>query len=134
MFNFNAAKQFLEIIQKSINEKSLENHLFSHSSNALLSMCLLYELLDNIVKKFYSLSNLCEELKKIIMIMGLQFIEEVDDENFLTAVTTEKDYSGRDFLRIIVELELLDLIQQPKIEAIIKRSYYSDFESSGSLF
>ena len=73
-------------------------------------MCLLYELLDNIVKKFYSLSNLCTELKTDIMKMALQYIEEVDDENFLTAVTTENDYSGRDFLRIAVELELLDLI------------------------
>ena len=52
----------------------------------------------------------------------------MDDENFLTSVTTEKDYSGRDFLRIAVELELLDLIQQPKVEAIIKRIYYSDFD------
>jgi len=44
------------------------------------------------------------------MRMALQYIEEVDDENFLTTVTTENDYSGRDFLRIAVELELLDLI------------------------
>ena len=111
LFNFNAAKQFLEIIQKTINEKSLEANLFSHSSNPLLSMCLLYELLEEIVKRFYSLSNLCNDLKRTIMKMALQYIEEVDDENFLTAVTTEKDYSGRDFLRIAVEMELLDLIQ-----------------------
>ena len=43
--------------------------------------------------------------------MALQYIEEVDDENFLTAITREDDYSGRDFLRIAVELELLRLIQ-----------------------
>jgi len=56
-------------------------------------MCLLYELLENIVIKFYSLSNLCTELKTDIMKMALQYIEEVDDEIFLTAITTEKDYS-----------------------------------------
>ena len=59
-------------------------------------MCLLYELLDNIVKKFYSLSNLCNDLKGMIMKMALTYIEEVDDENFLTEVTCEKDYSGKD--------------------------------------
>lgn len=42
--------------------------------------------------------------------MALLYIESVDDENFLTHVMTEKDYSGRDSLRIAVELELLDLI------------------------
>ena len=41
---------------------------------------------------------------------------------------TEKDYAGRDSLMIAVELELLDLIQAPKVEAIIKRIYYSDYE------
>jgi len=74
-------------------------------------MVLLYELLDNIVKKFYSLNNLSEKLKNRILQMAIQYIEEVDEENFLTSVTTEKDYSGRDFLRIAVDLELLEMIQ-----------------------
>jgi len=52
----------------------------------------------------------------------------VDDENFLTTIMLERDFSGRDSLRIAVELELLDLIQAPKVEAIIKRIYNSDFE------
>jgi len=42
--------------------------------------------------------------------MALQYIDEVDDENFLTAVLNEKDYSGRDSLMIFVELELLEII------------------------
>ena len=42
--------------------------------------------------------------------MVITYIESVDDENFLTAVMLEKDYSGRDSLKIAVELELLDLI------------------------
>lgn len=41
---------------------------------------------------------------------------------------TEKDYSGRDALRIAVELELLEVIQAPKVEAIIKRIYNSDYD------
>ena len=57
IFTFAAAKQFLEIIQFKILDTSIENNLFSHSSNPLLNMCLLYELLLNIVKKFYSLNN-----------------------------------------------------------------------------
>ena len=68
------------------------------------------------------------------MVMALQYIEEVDNENFLTHVVTERDYSGRDVLKIAVELELLDLIQSPKIEAIIMRIYNSDYDLSGDLF
>ena len=73
-------------------------------------------------------------IMKHIMVMTLDYIESVDDENFLTAIMTEQDYGGRDSLMIAVELELLDLIQAPKVEAIIKRIYNSDYDLSGSLF
>ena len=36
--------------------------------------------------------------------MAITYIESIDDENFLTHIMTEKDYSGRDSLRIAVEL------------------------------
>lgn len=134
IFNFNAAKVFLEIINNSINDASLEGNFFSHSSNPLLSMCCLYELLTNIIKKFFSLSNLSRELMGKTMSMAIDYIESVDDENFLTTVMLEKDYTGRDSLRIAVELELLEMIQAPKVEAIIKRIYYSDYDQSGNLF
>ena len=42
--------------------------------------------------------------------MIIQYIEAVDEENFLTEVMLEKDYSGRDSLQIAVELEVIDLI------------------------
>ena len=45
----------------------------------------------------------------------------------------EKDYGNRDCLQIAVELELLDLIQTPKIESIILRIWNSDYDTSGSL-
>lgn len=46
----------------------------------------------------------------------------------------EKDYTGRDALRIAVELELLELIQAPKIEAIIKRILNSNYMQDGDLY
>ena len=45
-----------------------------------------------------------------IMVMLINYIDSVDDENFLTKIVLEKDFSGRDALKIAVELELLDLI------------------------
>jgi len=134
IFNFNSAKVFLEILQFSLNDLSIEGNIFAHSGNPLLVMCLLYELLLNMIKKFYSLKNACSTMMGQIMKMSLDYIESVDDENFLTSVMIEKDYSGRDSLRIAVELELLDLIQAPKVEAIIKRIYNSDFDQAGNLF
>lgn len=127
IFNFNAAKVFLTIIGASVNDASLEWNFFSHSSNPLLTMCCLYELLMHIIKKFFSLSNLCRELMNKTMTMALEYIEQVDDENFLTTIMLEKDYNGRDSLRIALELDLLEITQAPKVEAIIKRIYYSDY-------
>ena len=66
--------------------------------------------------------------------MIIEYIESVDDENFLTSVMLEKDYIGRDSLQIAVELEVLDLIQAPKVEAVIKRIWNSDYDTSGSFF
>lgn len=66
--------------------------------------------------------------------MIIEYIESIDDENFLTTIMLEKDYSGRDSLQIAVELEVLDLIQAPKVEAVIKRIYNSDYDTSGSFF
>ena len=97
-------------------------------------MCLLYELLLNIIKKFYSLNNACRQIMGHIMNMAQEYIESVDEENFLTAVMLEHDYSGRDSLRICVELELLELIQAPKIEAIIKRIHNSNYMQDGDLY
>lgn len=134
VFNFNVAKQFLNIVSGHVIDGTLDGNFFAHSNNPLLNMCLLYELLLNLIKKFYSLNNQCRTLMQTVMQMMLSYIETVDDENFLTTVMLEKDYSGRDALRIAVELELLDLIQAPKVEGTIKRIYHSDFDQEGSLF
>lgn len=61
------------------------------------------------------------------------YIECIDDENFLTALMKEKDFMGRDSLKISVNLELLDVIQHPKVEAIILRIWNSDYESNGTI-
>ena len=134
IFNFNAVKQFLAIMEFKIWDHTLENNIFSHTANPLLCMCLLYELLFLISKKFFSLSYTCTQLMDQVKQMIIQYIEAVDEENFLTEVMLEKDYSGRDSLQIAVELEVIDLIQAPKVEAVIKRLWNSDFDTSGSFF
>ena len=73
-------------------------------------MCLLYELLDNMMKKFFSLSNQCKTIMRITVQLAIQYINYVDEENFLTEVMLEKDFISRDLLTICVELELLELI------------------------
>ena len=134
IFNFNSAKEFLTILEVNLNDQSVDGNIFCHSNNPLLLMCLMYELLLKMIKKFYSLKNACTTMMNFIVKMAIIYIESVDDENFLTAAMLEKDYSGRDSLQIAVELELLDLIQAPKVEAIIKIIYNSNYDQSGDLF
>ena len=134
IFNFNGVKEFLQIMSWRIFDHTLENNIFSHSANPLLNMCLLYEFLQLLTKKFFSLSYTCRQLMDQVKKMIIEYIESVDDENFLTSVMLEKDYTGRDSLQIAVELEVLDLIQAPKVEAVIKRIWNSDYDTSGSFF
>lgn len=108
--------------------------MFTHSANPLLNMCLLYEFLFLLTKKFFSLSYTCRQMMDQVKIMIIEYINSVDDENFLTTVMLEKDFIGRDSLQIAVDLELLDLIQAPKVEAVIKRIWNSEYDTSGSLF
>lgn len=133
IFSFNGAKSYLQMLQTKIHDSSLESNLFSHASNPLLCMCLLYEFLQLLALKFFSLSNMCRALSERIKQMATLYIDAVDDEHFLTSLMSEKDYSGRDLLKIAVQLELLDLIQSPKVEAIIQRIWNSDYETAGSL-
>jgi len=58
----------------------------------------------------------------------IYYIEEVDDENFLSFIVLERDYDERDFIRMIADLELLEILQQPKLEAVVKRIFNSDFD------
>lgn len=97
-------------------------------------MCLLYEFLSLLTKKFFSLSYTCRQLMDQVKVLIINYIESVDDETFLTAIMLEKDFTGRDSLQIAVELEVLDLIQAPKVEAVILRILNSDYETSGSFF
>jgi len=70
----------------------------------------------------------------IVKNMLLEFVNTIDDENYLTTIVLEKDFINRDSLAIAVELELLELIQNNKIESIINRIWSSDFETNGSFF
>ena len=49
VFNFNVAKQFLNIVSQQISDGTLDGNFFAHSNNPLLNMCLLYELLLNLI-------------------------------------------------------------------------------------
>ena len=128
VLNFSAAKTFLEIIGNGISNPDISKNFFAHSVNPLLNMCLIYELLMLITKKFFSLNTLCRAHMNRIIETCIVYIDQVDDENFLTQLMLEKDYSNRDSLRIATDLELLEIIQSPKVEAIILRIYNSDFD------
>jgi len=134
IFAFEDVKIFLKTMSWRIFDHTLENNVFSHSGNPLLNMCLLYELLQLLTKKYFSLSYTCLQLMDQVKLMIIEYINKVDDESFLTSVMLEKDFTGRDSLQIAVELEVLDLIQAPKVEAVIKRIWNSDFDTSGSFF
>ena len=133
LFNFKSAKELLDILKPEVEDTYLEKNLFSYSCNPLLSMCLLYELLLKIMQKFFSLNNMCRSIMATIIKMAINYIECVDDEHFLTKIMLERDYTGRDSLRVAQELELLELIQHPKVEALVKRIFNSDYEQNGSL-
>ena len=62
VFNFNGVKKFLQIMNQKISEPALENNVISHSANPLLNLCLLYEFLYLIAKKFISLSYSCKDM------------------------------------------------------------------------
>ena len=91
-------------------------------------MCTLYELLLKFMNKFLSLKKVCEDLMGQVMEMSIEFIQAIDDENYINAIMLEKDYENRDVLQIADELELLKLIQAPKVVAIIKGIYFSHYE------
>ena len=61
-FNFDGYKILVNNIRQKIQETSLENNLFSHSPNPLMTMCLTYEVLKSVAKRCFSLSYDCIQL------------------------------------------------------------------------
>lgn len=80
LFNFKSVKELLDIISIQLHDTSLEGNIFSHSCNPLLTMCLMYELLINIIKRFFSLNNICRTIMKTTMELAITFIDCVDNE------------------------------------------------------
>lgn len=58
----------------------------------------MYELLFLLTKRFFSLTYQCNTLQNQVKEMIICYIESVDDENYLTKIMLETDYSGRDSL------------------------------------
>lgn len=110
IFSFGEAKAFLTIVLRQINDMNFETNFFCHSSNPILSMCSLYELIYLLSQKFFSLNQMCRNFNNKLIKIALQYIDSVDDENCLTELVVEKDYMNRDALQIAVQYELLDLI------------------------
>ena len=133
LFTFNGAKSFLKTLQQKINDTQLQQNLFAHSSNPLLCMTLLYEFLLMLTQKFFSLNNACRTLMDKIMEECIGLIEAIDDQNVLSQFIAGTDFSGRDSMTIFVELELVNLIQLPKIKSLVKRIYNCDFTIDGNL-
>lgn len=85
-------------MQQCIFDHTLEGNLFSYSTNPLLLMCVKYEFLFLLTKRFFSLSYTCKQLMEQIKVMILNYIESVDNEAFLTSIMLDKDYENRDVL------------------------------------
>jgi hypothetical protein len=110
-FTFVEFKKLVNNVRQKIEETSLENNLFSHSPNPLLSMCLTYEVLQIIMRYSFSLSYDCNQLNKQIKEMMFIYIQEINKSSLLRILLLEKDYAGRDVLNIAVSLNLIDMIQ-----------------------
>lgn len=61
-FTFDGFKSLVNNIRQKINETSLENNMFSHSPNPILSMCLTFEVLKCVARRSFSLSYDCIQL------------------------------------------------------------------------
>ncbi len=83
-FTFNAAKRFLVVVQQKVLETTLEKNLFTHCPNPLLAICLLYEFLELMKRKFFSLNNQCTSIMTNLRKLALEYTMAVEDENFLS--------------------------------------------------
>lgn len=104
ILNFSSARAFLDIIEQLLTLPDVKQNFLANSVNPIMNMILVYEMLEGILKKFQSLTTQCRAIKATIINYMLIYIEQVDDENFLTHLMLDKDYEKRDSLKIAAEL------------------------------
>mmetsp|Transcript_23249 Transcript_23249/g.17669 ORF Transcript_23249/g.17669 Transcript_23249/m.17669 type:complete len:180 (+) Transcript_23249:337-876(+) len=63
-----------------------------------------------------------------------EYINQTDDLLYLSELVQEKDLRNRDALELLHNLELYEIMQMPKMEAVILRIYRSDYDSSGGFW
>lgn len=92
----------------------------------------MYELISLIKISFFSLNNQCMLLLEQIKKYMFEYINQTDDLLYLSELLHEKDFFRRDSLEFISKLELLDILQLPKVEAVVNRIYRSDYDCGGA--
>lgn len=82
-FNFDGYKILVKNMKQKINETSLENNMFSHSPNPMLTMCLTFEVLKSVGVRCFSLSYDCMQLNIQLKDMMLIYIDSIDNTEFI---------------------------------------------------
>ena len=96
-------------------------------------MCMLCELLHLIGLRFGNLKSKSSSMTKNLSSIINLYTEAIDEEKYLYTLMTEKDYLGRDSLKIINDLELFDVLTLPSIENVVNQIYTSHYKQTGNI-
>lgn len=122
----------MEAIEKGVTSKSRSNILIL-TLNVVKSSCLLIELLERVRDNFGFLDRRIAEVRKEIVNIAGQYLEKVDNEEEMYYLLLEKDIDYRDSLNVVYDYQVVELLENPFAQKIVKNIWESKYNVSSSI-
>lgn len=131
--SYEQAVAFLTAVEQSVRSKSRSNILIL-TLNVIKSSCLLIELIERVRSQFGFLDRRIEEIRQQILKIAKEYIERVDNEEEMAYLLLEKDIDFRDSLNMIYDYSIIELLQNPYAQKIVRNIWDSKFNVNSTIF
>ena len=101
--------------------------------NVVKSSCLLIELLERVRESFGFLDRRITEIRQEIVTIAMKYLNQVESEDEMQYLLLEKDIDYRDSLNVVYDYNVIELLDNPFAQKIVKNIWESKYNVSCSI-
>ena len=119
-------RRLLETLDRLLQAKSKKN-LLVLNLNVVKAACLLIEMLEILGNKFQSSASRCRQIRKRLIETVRTYMNQVDKEAEMKFLLLEKDFEHRDALDLITRYEVIEFLESPLAENVVRDIWRSQY-------
>lgn len=126
-------RRLLDNLDHRTTSKS-KSHILVAALNTVKSTCLLIETLDILAHHFQLSKVRCETLRQRLTLQTREYMAQVSSESEMKYLLLEKDFEHRDPLDLITKLQLVEFLESPVAENVVRDIWRSQYATQDSIF